>query len=105
MSEQLAPGTIEISDSDITTGVRVRFALPQEWFTLPELRAFAAYLVLLADENEPSAELDDLARILETASLIAPGHRPAARAILAAGYKHQDSTPVTPDARDSGGQS
>lgn len=86
MSEtgQPAPGTVEVDDS--AGCVRVRFTLPQEWFTLPELRKLAAYLVLLADENEPSAEVDELARILETAAAFSPGWRPTARAVLAAGY-------------------
>jgi hypothetical protein len=85
-TEQLAPGIVEVDDSGYPGNVRVRFTLPQEWFTLPDLRKFAAYLVTLADESEPSAEVDELARILETAALLAPGHRPTARAILGAGY-------------------
>jgi hypothetical protein len=84
-AEALPPGVVEVGDSDCTGQVRVRFALPQEWFTLPELRAFAAYLVTVADENEPSPEVDGLTKILEFASLIRP--RAAARALLGAGYR------------------
>ena len=78
---QEQPGHIEIDDSG---PVRVRFAPPQEWFTLAELRQFAAYLTLVADENEPSPEVDRLAEIIETAGLLRCNPKAAARHILAA---------------------
>lgn len=86
------PGYVEIDDSGPEP--RVRFTPPQEWFTLPELRRFAEYLTLLADENEPSPEVDALARALETASLVGSTHRATARNLLAAGYRlERDVTP------------
>jgi len=81
-NEPLQAGGIEINESE---GVpRVRFQPPQEWFTLPELREFAAYLTLLADENEPSAEVNELAGIIETAQLLGGNSKVIARRILAA---------------------
>ena len=73
-------GQIEIDRSGRTP--RVRFTLPQEWFTLPQLRQFAAYLTLVADENEPSPEVEALAEILETSALTKQDHWSAARAVL-----------------------
>lgn len=77
----MQPGQIEI---DCKSRVpRVRFALPQEWFTLAELRQFAAYLVLVADENEPSPDVDELAGVLETCALTKQDRHATARAVLA----------------------
>ena len=79
------PGTIEIDDS--SPAVRVRAVPPQEWFTLDQLRQYAAYLATVADEAEPSPELDKLTAILEVATLMSQSPRNAARSILAAGYE------------------
>ena len=81
MSAELEPGHIEIDRTG--RAPRVRFALPQEWFTLPELRQFAAYLNLVADENEPSPEVDALVGILETCALTKQDRHATARAVLA----------------------
>ena len=81
----LAPGEIEVDDA--SGPVRVRFALPQEWFTLRELRRLAAFLVDVADYNEPSAEVDELVQVLERASILPlQGSRHIARSIIAAGF-------------------
>ena len=86
------PGIIEIDPEGPEP--RVRFTLPQEWFTLPQLRQFAAYLTLVADENEPSEDAGELARLLADGVAIRMDHRAIARAILAAGYKR---TPARPE--------
>ena len=75
------PGHIEVDHSGRQP--RVRFTLPQEWFTLTELRQFAAYLTLVADENEPSPEVEALAEILETCALTKQDRHATARAVLA----------------------
>jgi hypothetical protein len=88
MQYRAAPGTVEVSDSDSGRPVRVRFTLPQEWFTLPELRAFATYLAALADENEPSAEVEALAEVLEYVQTVTRGGpRAMARHLHQSGYR------------------
>ena len=90
---QNAAGIIELDDS---SGVmRVRLTLPQESFTLPELRSFAAYLSMVADEAEPSPEVQELAGILEGAAVLARPSHVTARTILRAGYR-KDSPPEHP---------
>ena len=87
-TEQLPPGTVEVDDSDSNRPVRVRFTLPQEWFTLPELRQFAAHLVTLADENESAPDIDQLAAVLETAAALSnPSPRAMARTLHNSGYR------------------
>jgi hypothetical protein len=60
----------------------VRFTLPQEWFTLRELVQFAKYLITVAEENEPSPEVEALAGILETCALTKRDYQSTARAVL-----------------------
>jgi hypothetical protein len=74
------PGSIEIDRSGREP--RVQFTLPQEWFTLPELIQFAKYLITVAEENEPSREVEALAGILETCALTKQDHHGTARAVL-----------------------
>jgi hypothetical protein len=81
------PGLIELDDS--SGAVRVRLTLPQESFTVPELRSFAAYLNTVADEAEPSPEVQELTQILESAAIIPRSSRAMARVILGAGYSRQ----------------
>ncbi len=81
------PGFIELDDS---SGVmRVRLTLPQESFTVTELRSFAAYLSKVADEAEPSPEVRELAGILESATMMAQTSTATARTVLRAGYSRQ----------------
>ena len=70
---------------------RIWLTLPRQSFALAALRQFAAYLTLVADENEPSPDVDALARDLEDAALIGPSHRATARALIAAGYRRGEA--------------
>src|SRR2546421_9705586 len=95
MSSGEAPGQIEIDCSDREP--RVRFTLPQEWFTLAELRQFAKFLSTVADENEPSPEVEALAGVLETCALIGHDHRKTARAVLGWMEAQAGGIPSGPD--------
>lgn len=88
---ETGPGSIEIDHDGPEP--RVRFTLPQEWFTLPQLRQFAAYLTLVADENEPHEETEELARLLADGVAIRMDHRALARSVLAAGYTRMPAIP------------
>jgi hypothetical protein len=81
------PGTVQIDDSGLQ--VLVHVVPPHDWLTLAQLRQWVAYLVTLADESEPSAEMDELTDVLETAAAMVSSHAPraVARAILGAGWK------------------
>jgi hypothetical protein len=82
---KLEAGQIEVDDSG--PEVRVRLTLPQEWFTLPELRQFAVYLATVADENEMIPELGELAAFLRDARSLKLAGFDLARALLKAGYR------------------
>src|ERR1700744_5108073 len=81
---QGAPGIVELDES--TGHPRVKLTLPQESFTVSELRSFAAYLNMVADDAEPSPEVSELADLLEVANRLSQSSRATARSIIGAGY-------------------
>lgn len=80
------PGTVQVDDSGLE--VLVHVVAPREWFTLAQLRQWAGYLAVVADENEPAPEIDEMAGILETAAALSnPSPRAMARTLHNSGYR------------------
>ena len=88
-------GQIEIDESGGTP--RVRFTLPQEWFTLDQLRSYASYLSTVADEASasPEPEVTELMAVINASQArwlpYPESVRVLAGDILDAGYEHKKS--------------
>ena len=80
------PGTVQVDDSG--PEVLAHVVTPHEWLTLAQLRHWGTFLVKLADENEPSPEIDAMTGILETAAALGwQSPRAMAKALHGSGYR------------------